>query len=192
MPDHAAADAGDRLRDRFLGWQCRIRQIAMRRDGGRPSDGMCPKATMADGTVVAERLTVLLVPEKPAESTAFFRHQVRRTRDRREVHEEGLAYLQATHFQNAKGFSDQLTALFGAGGKQAATLMSAGGCSLAFAQFNQSFVLPCSVVRLAPDDAVYQATLWHNRLFNPDLPDGVDILGFRPDWSQAKADPPAA
>src|SRR5262245_24708716 len=31
------------LREDFLAWQCRIRQIAMRQDGGRPSPGMRPR-----------------------------------------------------------------------------------------------------------------------------------------------------
>lgn len=32
--------AAKTLRDDFIAWQCRIRQIAMRQDGGRPSPGM--------------------------------------------------------------------------------------------------------------------------------------------------------
>ena len=30
-------------RDSFLDWQCRIRQVAMREEGGRPSPGMRPR-----------------------------------------------------------------------------------------------------------------------------------------------------
>ena len=37
------------LRDHFLAWQCRIRQIAMRQDGGRPSPGMRPRVLDAIG-----------------------------------------------------------------------------------------------------------------------------------------------
>ena len=31
------------LQQRFLGWQCRLRQIAMRQGEGQPSDGMQPR-----------------------------------------------------------------------------------------------------------------------------------------------------
>ena len=36
--------ASEELRDRFLRWQCRIRQIAMRGQDGRPTSGMTPLA----------------------------------------------------------------------------------------------------------------------------------------------------
>ena len=68
--------AAKTLRDDFLAWQCRIRQIAMRQDGGRPSPGMRPRLLDRDGRELAPALTVLIVPRDPAESTAFFRFQV--------------------------------------------------------------------------------------------------------------------
>ena len=42
-----------------------------------------------------------------------------------------------------------------------------------------------SVEELAESDAIFQNTYWHNRLFNPNLPAGVRILAFQPDWSHA-------
>ena len=36
-----AAEAA--LRDHFLGWQCRLRQLAVREAGGRPTSGMRPE-----------------------------------------------------------------------------------------------------------------------------------------------------
>jgi len=35
----------DELRDQFVGWQCRLRQLAVRQDGGRPSAGMKPRVS---------------------------------------------------------------------------------------------------------------------------------------------------
>ncbi|MGI9302640.1 MAG: hypothetical protein ACR2RB_08035 [Gammaproteobacteria bacterium] len=40
--------ARDALRDYFLGWQCRVQQIAVRQHGGRPDDGMCPSVRVGD------------------------------------------------------------------------------------------------------------------------------------------------
>jgi hypothetical protein len=51
-----------KLRDDFLGWQCRIRQIAMRQDSGRPSPGMRPRVLDTAGREIAPALTVLIVP----------------------------------------------------------------------------------------------------------------------------------
>ncbi len=50
------------LQDHFLGWQCRVREYAMRNDEGRPTPGMCPTVFLESGEQVASALTLLLVP----------------------------------------------------------------------------------------------------------------------------------
>ncbi|MGH9547943.1 MAG: hypothetical protein ACRD3W_01160, partial [Terriglobales bacterium] len=75
------------LRDQFLAWQCRIRQIAMRQDGGRPSSGMCPRLVDALGRELSPALTVLLLPRDPTESTDLFRFQVTKHADPRDLYE---------------------------------------------------------------------------------------------------------
>ncbi len=57
---------------------------------------------------------------------------------------------------------------------------------LAFDQFSQGWRLPCAVSRLGADDAARAASLWHNRIFNPSLPDDASVLQFRPDWASAE------
>lgn len=180
----------EKLRDHFLGWQCRIRQIAMRKEEGRPSSGMRPRALLRDGTEVSPGVTVLLVPREPAESTTFFRFQAQQTNDPRQIYEKGLKYLQATHYQPAKAFSDELTALFNTGSPTAEKLLAAGECLLVFEQFSQSYRMFCRVRALDAQDSAFAATYWHNRMFNPSMPGTVTILGFKPDWGSAQADPP--
>ena len=34
------------MRDGFIRWQCRVRQMMMREDLGRPSDGITPEVTL--------------------------------------------------------------------------------------------------------------------------------------------------
>ena len=45
--------ANERMRDAFLRWQCRIRQISMRKHEGRPTSGMAPLASPVPGSVSA-------------------------------------------------------------------------------------------------------------------------------------------
>lgn len=180
----------EKLRDHFLGWQCRIRQMAMRQDEGRPAPAMRPRVLTRDGQEISPAVTVLLVPREPEESTAFFRFQAQRTNDPRQVYEKSLQYLQATHYQHPKGFSDELTALFNTGSRLAERLLSSGDCLLAFAQFSQSYRMFCAVRAIDPQEPAYEATYWHNRMFNPALPGAVTILGFQPDWGSTQADPP--
>jgi hypothetical protein len=177
-----------RIRDDFLTWQCRIRQIAMRQDGGRPSPGMRPRLLDASGVELAPALTVLLVPEEPEESTAFFRFQVMKTADPRDIYERALAYLQADYFQKPGAFSDRLLAVLPEGSEVAAKLIGDGSCVLEFEQFSQAYRIECTVSPLKPADAAREAAIWHNRLFNPALPETVHVLAFHPDWASARAD----
>jgi hypothetical protein len=179
----------ERIRSHFVGWQCRIRQIAMRKENGRPSTGMRPRIVLAGGEELSSGVVILMVPEAPEESTDFFRHQVRRTHDPRQVYEKVLEYLQSTHYQSARGFSDTMTATFAGDSDTARILIEAGECILEFSQFNQFYRLLCAVEELPATNAAHAATLWHNRAFNPNLSDAAHILAFRPDWRSAHADP---
>ena len=179
------------LRDHFLGWQCRLRQLAVREAGGRPTSGMRPEFRLGAEGPPLGAITTLILRRAPAEATAQFRHMVRKTQDPAERYDAALQMLAAAYYQRPREFSDRLTALFGPGSEIAGQLLAAGRCRLAFEQYSQSYALPCSVRALAEDDPAYQATYWHNALFNPALPGGVRVLGFQPDWARAEADPPA-
>jgi hypothetical protein len=179
---------GKQLRDQFLAWQCRIRQIAMRQDGGRPSAGMRPRLLDPAGRELSPALTVLLVPRDPAQSTAFFRFQAMKHADPRDLYERALAFLQADYFQRPEVFSDRLLAVLPEGSPIAAALTSQRPCTLMFEQFSQAYCLPCTVRALKPGDAARDAAIWHNRQFNPALPETVHVVAFQPDWAQAKAD----
>ena len=178
-----------KLRDHFLAWQCRVRQIAMRQDGGRPSPGMRPRVLDNAGREIAPALTVLIVPKDSAETTALFRFQVQKTSDPKDVYERGLALLQADYFQQPETFSDRLTALLPGGSALSTTLLAERACILEFDQFRQIYRLPSKVSSLPSGDPAREATIWHNRLFNPSLPDDVQVLAFRPDWDLAEATP---
>ena len=178
------------LRDHFLGWQCRLRQLAVRDDEGRPSQGMCPGVILSGGERPIAQITVLVVLREPQEATAQFRHLVRATKDPAERYKNALKMLASTYFQRPRNFSDEITALFSPDSALAERLLRDQTCGLAFEQFSQRYRLPCQVRDLSAQESAYQATYWHNSLFNPNLPGDVRILGFKPDWSKAEAEPP--
>lgn len=175
------------IRDQFFVWQCRIRQISMREQEGRPSAGMRPRVLARGGHELSPGMTVLIIPADPTESTDFFRFQVQKTNDPKEIYDKGLQYLQATHFSTANKFSDHLAAVFPAGSGVAGALLELEECLLEFSQFSQTYKLLCSVHVLKSEDAEFQAALWHNRIFNPHLSDDMTILSFAPDWSSAQS-----
>lgn len=180
--------AADGLRRAFLGWQCRIRQIAVREHGGRPTPGMRPMLQVAAQRVGP--ITVVLNKADRGESTTQFRFMVKKTHDPADRYDAALRHLSEAYYQRPDSFSDRLTASFPPEAVLPRQLAERDDCVLIFAQFNQTWRLPCAAGLLDPEAALYQATWWHNALFNPHLPGAVQILAFTPDWSRAEADPP--
>lgn len=181
--------SGAALRDHFMGWQCRIRQHAMRTEKGRPSEGMRPTVTAADGTEIGQ--VVVIVAEKdPEATTAQFRHIVQRTMDPAERFEKAIGFLSSAYFQKARNFEPRLLALFGPASPAAMRLVADGRCVLSFRQFSQSYRLPSQVEALDAGDAFAQALVWHNAMFNPAQPPDCVPLAFAPVWDEGTAFPP--
>ena len=163
-----------------------MRKAAMRDQGGRPSAGMCPRVLSNSGEEQARALTVLLAPKDPEESTAFFRFQVQKSADPRETYQKALRFLQSEYYQNAKQFSDRLLAVLPPDAPLAAALIDAGECVLDFSQGRHRFRLACKVKPVKNGNANHAAAIWHNRVFNPTLSDGMQVLAFKPDWKSAE------
>jgi len=186
----STADLADaRMREYFLGWQCRIRQMAMRQYGGRPTPGMAAKVYLPSGDVVVEAMTIVLVPLQPEESTAFLKFNVQKSNDPRVVYEKGLTYLQSTYYQQPHLFDGDVTAVFGQGSAIAAAILKAPEVVLEFEEYGQTFRMIARACRLKAKDPALEATLWHNRTFNPAIPNSAEVLSFAIEWRSAQAHP---
>ena len=172
------------LRESFLGWQCRIRQCAVRDTGGRPTEGMCPHVWIGGDKVA--RIIVLLTKRNPEEHTAEFRQIMRAKRDPRDRRSTAIRILAAEYFQSAATFTDRLTAVFAQDSELAEQLLRSQNCTLGFEHGDQRWVLPCRVVELNEDDVAFQATYWLTALLNHTLPGVVRILAFLPDWGHVR------
>ena len=178
-----------RLQDHFLGWQCRVREYAMRNDEGRPTPGMCPMVTLENGEQVASALTLVLVPGQPQESIQQLRFMSKKTYDPQERYKKALQLLSSTFYQHIEDFSGLLTGLFSNDSKIAKILQKEKRCVLKFDYQQQSFSILCSVREFSKDTEHYVFTYWHNLLFNPYLSTEVKVIGFEPDWSKSSANP---
>ncbi|WP_246558112.1 hypothetical protein [Roseovarius nubinhibens] len=171
----------------FLRWQCRVRQMAMRDQEGRPDDAITP-AVYLPGEDDAMGHIITLLNKSPGYSvTAELDYMAAKTNDPAQRRDQALQFLAAGYYQNAVEFSDILTATFPPGSEGAKTLHEAGHVTLVFEAFNQRFDLKCKVWRLAAHNPLHAATIAHNRLFNPALPPGTEVLGFEPDWDASSA-----
>ena len=57
---------------------------------------------------------------------------------------------------------------------------------LEFDQGNQLYQLDCKTRFIDSNEQKYQATYWHNSLFNTSMPGVVRMIGFAPDWSLSR------
>jgi hypothetical protein len=176
----------DDLKKKFLAWQCLLRQRAMRVGGGKPTSGMQPHLSFADDAHDSGPVIVLLLHMDAVNDAAEFRHMAVKTYDPADRYSAAVKFLSATYYQKSQEFSDEMTALFSAGGLLAKALRVHKSCILDFQQFGSRFKMECSVREIDKDSVLYQATYWHNKLFNPRLPPEITILGFKPQWDQAQ------
>jgi len=175
------------LRHHFLSWQCRIRQQAVRIQDGRPSEGM-HASVIIDNHELA-KLIVLINKIELCELVTEFRFMYKKTHDPAIRRDSLLKVLVAGYFQHAEEFSDRLTASLSAESGVATKLLMAEKVLLNFNQQNQLYNIPCSVKELSVDENEFQATFWHNSIFNPNLPPTIRVIAFDPDWENAHAYP---
>jgi len=177
------------LRDAFLRWQCRVRQMMMRDNMGRPDDGIMPTLTLADASEPMGHIITVLCKGPAHSKTPEMRHMATRTQDPAQTRESALKFFSEFYYQKGSEFSDILTATFPPGSEGAQSIRRADRCTLSFDAYNQRFDLDCKVWKLAAKNPLWEATYWHNALFNPSLPKETVILGFEPDWDKSTADP---
>jgi hypothetical protein len=164
----------------FISWQCRLRKLAMRERGGRPSPGMSAGIHAVTGGDEQARINFLINRGDSADRTREFRHIIRKTHDSSEWLKNGLRILAELHYHETDRFLNELTALFSHDSSIAYALLKAGQCQLRVAEGSIEHGFDFDVRSLGQDDELFQATYWHNHLFNPALPGKVRVLAFTP------------
>ncbi|MGR3316171.1 hypothetical protein [Roseovarius indicus] len=180
------------LRMGFLRWQCRVRQMAMRDKDGRPDDAIMPEVYLPGQTEPLGAIITVMSKTPGYSVTPELEHMAAKTNDPAQRRDQAIRFLAAGHYQQAAEFSDILTATFPPDSPGAAQIHEAGRCTLVFEAYAQRFDLDCKVWRLAPHNLLHQATMAHNRLFNPGIPGDTVVLGFEPDWENCTSDPKIA
>ena len=179
--------ANEALKEHFMRWQCRLRQIVMREREGKPDDSILPEV-LVDGESLGFVIT-LICKLGPYSKIPELKHMVRKTNDPALRRKSALTLFSETYYQKSAEFSDVLTSTFVPDSDGAKLLRRAGHCTLRFSAYSQSYDLHCKIWRLSEHNPLWQGTYWHNLLFNPGLSRDTIILGFEPDWSKSTADP---
>lgn len=182
--------SGHALRTEFLKWQCRARQIAMREKAGRPDDAVTPAVILSGEDTLFGHVITVLNKSPRFEVVAEMNHMAAKTNDPAQRREDAVRFFSASYYQQAREFSDVLTATFSPDSPGATTLRRTERCRLIFEAYGRRFELHCRIWRLAPKNPLRQATMAHNRLFNPNLPANTVVLGFEPDWANSTGGAP--
>ncbi len=177
------------LRDAFMRWQCRVRQIAMRENSGQPDDAITPAVFLPSSAEPLGHIITVLCKTPAYSKTPELHHIFKRTNEPAQRREMALRFFSETHYQKHREFSDMVTATFLPDSSMAEALIDAGSCRLVFDAYGQRFELGCSVTRLQPSHPSHQATKSHNLLFNPNFSPDTVVLGFDPNWASSSADP---
>ena len=186
-----ALTENDRLpiQNYFIGWQCRVRELALRSEEGRPNGGMRPQIILKNGKVVFSAATLLIIPDQPDQSIRQFRFMALKTQDPKERYTKALQLLAARFYQNAEDFSGAMSGIFSRTSEEMKALEKHQYCVMEFDYQQQAFKIPCHVSASPNNELVYEFTYWHNYLFNPNLSPEVKVLHFKPDWSKTVSDP---
>ena len=177
------------IQNYFIGWQCRVRELALRSEEGRPNGGMRPQIALKNGEVVFPAATLLIIPDPPDQTIRQFRFMALKTQDPKERYTKALQLLAAKFYQNAEDFSGIMSGIFSRSSEEVEELEKHQYCVMKFDYQQQVFKIPCHVCESTKNEPVYEFTYWHNYLFNSSLSPEVKVLHFKPDWSQTISEP---
>ena len=178
----SVSDSDVDIKNTFMKWQCRVRQIIMRKNYGKPDASIMPNVLLNYGkihlgeiiTVLSKDITFSKLPEMKHISKVNFDLSKRR--------EKAIQFFSEYYYQNYKEFSPVLTATFQPDSLGIRKIIKSTVCSLVFDAYNHNFKLDCEVELLKKEDHLYQATWWHNSLFNSNLHPNTLILAFNVNW----------
>ena len=174
------------LKDEFLKWQCRLRQILVRENGGKPDNSIIPQVHSETGAWISFPVVTVLCRKLQHAVTPEMHHMVKSTNDPFQVREKALRFFSERYYQQPEWFSDTLTATFEENSEKYRDLIQSDTCILRFEAFNKSYTLACKIEWYSTSDYCWQATYWHNLLFNPNLSPNILVVGFKPDWARSK------
>ena len=147
----------------FLGWQCRLRQWAVREEGGRPSPGMRPDIWLSGVSQSSGQLTVLINKLEVKPVLAQFRHIVLKTHDPENRYSGALRFLGERYYQRPDGLGDELTALCQVDTLLVRALLAKQKCALCFDAHNQTYTCHALCDR------------WLRRKVSISLPTGITV-----------------
>ena len=175
------------LRKSFIKWQCRVRQIAMRENGGKPDEGIIPIVKLETSSFELGSVVTLIHKLPKFSVTAELIHMSKKTMDPAQRRDQAVRFLSSAYYQRHAEFSDLITATFEPTSRGAKIILQEAYCILMFEAFSQRYDLHCTVRLLKKGDPFYESTFAHNSLFNANIHPRTLVLGFEPNWAESSS-----
>ena len=173
------------IKKSFIKWQCRVRQIAMRDNGGKPDEGIMPSLRLLSSDTTKGSVITLIHKRHEFSVTKELIHMAKKTLDPAQRRDQAIRFFSATYYQKYAEFSDILTATFQPNSSIVRKIIQSKSCFLTFDAFSQQYDIKCEVRSLDKDDSLYGSTIAHNSLFNPYLHPETEVLAFEPNWKES-------
>ena len=181
----SVSDSDVDIKNTFMKWQCRVRQIIMRNNYGKPDASIMPNVFLNHDKINLGKIITVLSKDIPFSKLPEMKHISKVNFDLSKRREKAIQLFSEYYYQNYKEFSPVLTATFQPDSLGAKKIIKSTVCSLVFEAYNHNFKLDCEVELLRKEDPLYQATWWHNSLFNSSLHPDTLILAFNVNWSSS-------
>ena len=173
------------IKNSFMKWQCRVRQIIMRDNYGKPDASIMPDVLLNQDKINLGKIITVLSKDIPFSKLPEMKHISKVNFDLSKRREKAIQLFSEYYYQSYKEFSPVLTATFQPDSSGIRKIIKSKICSLVFGAYNHNFKLDCEVKLLRKVDPLYQATWWHNSLFNSNLHPDTLILAFNVNWSSS-------
>ena len=109
---------------------------------------------------------------------------IKKTHDPEEHFSIAVKFFASDYFNTSKNFDGSFTATFPYQSNLAKKILKKKKCNVQFFERNTGFNFAVSVSKLKKTDSNWSYTFWHNKFFNPELNEELDILYFCPDKSE--------
>ena len=168
----------------FIVWQCSLRQRNFRLFNGKPSEGIIALILDNKSNKEIARLRSILIEKNSHNTAKMFEFMIKKTHDPEEHFSIAVKFFASDYFNTSKNFDGPFTATFPYQSNLAKKILKKKKCNVQFFERNTGFNFAVSVSKLKKTDSNWLYTFWHNKFFNPELNEELDILYFCPDKSE--------
>ena len=164
----------------FIIWQCSLRQRNFRMFGGKPSEGTIASFLEKKSNKNLGDIRSVLLEKDSQNTSKMFEFMHKQTHDPETRFDKAIKFFSSEYFNTPKNFDGSFTATFPYQSSTSKNLLKKKKVSVQFFERETGFNFMVNITKLKKSDFRWQYTFWHNRFFNPNLNENIDILNFSP------------